>query len=466
MRIRAELWPAIVAAPIAIALLVYSQTMSFAWDEGFHVLAAQLIAVGKRPYADFVFPQTPLNAWITALAMLLFGQSWRVAHAVQALATSGAVFLATDYVYRRLPDPRWKLPAAAATALLTGLNVVVFEYGTVGQSYGMCLLLTMVAFRLAVAEAPAVLTGLGAGAAAASSLLTAPVVLVLAGWFGLHRRARSLAAFVGGAVIPFLPIAWLFTQSPGRAWFNVVGFQVLYRRVQWSDWFTHDVDVDTAWSNSTQALLLIRLAGAGMVLVRKSGWNEQLRREMYLCAAIAGAQTLYLLNIHPGFARYYLLAVPFAGILSGVGLALVGASAGQFRWWPVAAIAVVMGIGVTRYAIEDRDDFSWPDFEKIGQRINQVTAPGAPLYADEHAYFEARRIPPVGMSFNYSHKVELPPAEAAALGIVSRSQLEKQISAHAFATYETCESEEEIGRLGLPKIYSHRADIGNCAVFW
>ena len=170
MRLRAGFWPAILVAPIAAALLIYSQTAAFAWDEGFHVLAAQLIALGKRPWADFVFPQTPLNAWITGLAMLLFGQSWRVAHALQALATAGAVFLATGYVFHRLPDPRWKLPAAAVTAMLTGLNAAVFEYGSVGQSYGMCMLLAVASFRLAAsARMPAALTGICAGAAAASS---------------------------------------------------------------------------------------------------------------------------------------------------------------------------------------------------------------------------------------------------------------------------------------------------------
>src|SRR5690349_445736 len=64
---------------IAAALLVYSQTYAFAWDEGFHLLAAQLIAHGKRPYLDFLFAQTPLNAYWNAALMRLFGESWRIA---------------------------------------------------------------------------------------------------------------------------------------------------------------------------------------------------------------------------------------------------------------------------------------------------------------------------------------------------------------------------------------------------
>ena len=57
----------LIAASLAIllvtaGLLVYSQTLAFAWDEGYHLVAAFLIAHGKIPYIDFVFPQTPLNA--------------------------------------------------------------------------------------------------------------------------------------------------------------------------------------------------------------------------------------------------------------------------------------------------------------------------------------------------------------------------------------------------------------------
>ena len=63
-------------------LLLYSQTLSFAWDEGFHLLAAQLINAGKRPYLDFCFPQTPLNAYLNAGWMRVFGESWRPVHAL------------------------------------------------------------------------------------------------------------------------------------------------------------------------------------------------------------------------------------------------------------------------------------------------------------------------------------------------------------------------------------------------
>ena len=63
---------------VAAGLILYSQTYAFAWDEGFHLLAAQLIDAGKRPWLDFCFPQTPLNAYWNAGWMRVFGESWRV----------------------------------------------------------------------------------------------------------------------------------------------------------------------------------------------------------------------------------------------------------------------------------------------------------------------------------------------------------------------------------------------------
>ena len=83
MTLNDRLKPFLVAAPVAAALIIYSQIAAFTWDEGFHVLAAQLIAEGQRPWVGFVFPQTPLNAMFTALVMRVAGESWRVTHAIR-----------------------------------------------------------------------------------------------------------------------------------------------------------------------------------------------------------------------------------------------------------------------------------------------------------------------------------------------------------------------------------------------
>jgi len=55
-----------VVALLSAGSLVYSETRAMAWAEGFHLLAAQMIKAGNKPYLDFCFPQTPLNAYWNA----------------------------------------------------------------------------------------------------------------------------------------------------------------------------------------------------------------------------------------------------------------------------------------------------------------------------------------------------------------------------------------------------------------
>src|ERR1700693_2156227 len=98
-------WLLAVLALYAAALLVYAEKWAYTWDEGFHLLAAQLINAGKRPYIDFCFPQTPLNAYWNAEWMRLLGENWRVPHAFAALFTVGAVMLTARFTFLRFPVP-------------------------------------------------------------------------------------------------------------------------------------------------------------------------------------------------------------------------------------------------------------------------------------------------------------------------------------------------------------------------
>src|SRR5258708_7520519 len=213
-----------VVSVLFAGLLLYSQTMAFAWDEGFHLLAAQLILGGKKPYLDFLLSQTPLNAYWNAGWMAVFGDTWRTGHAVAAVRTAGAILLAADFLFRRFPVLGWRPAAAIAVAAAIGMNAVVVDFGTIGQAYALCLFLIVAAFRLSVEALdrsnmllPA-LAGLLAGAAASSSLLTAPVAPVLLLWMAVYNRAGNrwakVAAFCLGVAIAFVPLLLLFLQSP------------------------------------------------------------------------------------------------------------------------------------------------------------------------------------------------------------------------------------------------------------
>lgn len=465
---------------LAAGLLVYSQTAAFAWDEGFHLLAAQLIKSGRRPYLDFCFPQTPLNAYWNAAWMAVFGESWRTAHALAALATAGAILLTADFLLARFPVPTWRFACALTAALTVGLNQLVLYFGTIGQAYGLCLLLIVAAFRLSILSVDRkslilpTMAGLLAAAAASSSLLTAPVGPVLLLWIMIHNRAGArtakLAAFLAGSAIAFQPLLWLFVKSPRQVLFSVLQYNLRYRQVAWSSAIRHDLELMASWIDSSQALLLGLLAIAGLLFIAyRSQWDRARKPEFYLCAWLALALWAQIASAHPNFPQYYILVVPFLGILASVGLYSIASQMyhPDRPFLPILVYGVLLALGLAKSLYEEGDDFTWADAEEIARKVDQVTPPGALLYADESIYFLTRRRPPSGMELRDSHKLELPAPLAEQMHIVNGSELDRRIKAGNFSTVETCTfPEEKIEALGLSRLYSHKAEFDECSIFW
>ncbi len=458
------------------ALLVYSQTMGFVWDEGFHILAAQLIDHGKTPYLDFCFPQTPLNAYWNAGWMAIFGESWRVTHVAAALEVAGAVFLTADYVFARFSIGRWRFACALVAAFFVGFNATVVEFGPVSQAYAIGLLLVVAAFRVAVAAVDrkgwllAGSAGVLAGAAAACTLLTAPVAPVLLIWILIYNRDGQRwtkgGAFVVGALVPFAPVFWLFAKSPRQVFFNIVQYQALFRRVNWNGATPHDIDVLSAWLDDVQSLLLGLLAIAGVwFLARKSDWDRARRAELYLCAWLSLVLILYISTAHPTFSRYFIFATPFLTVLAVAGLYWVASRLGNPER-PLLASALVIALvalALGRSLFDDRDSETWYDYQEIARKVDQVTAPQGRLWADELVYFLTRRTPPSGMEFSYSHSIELPPAQEKLYHIISKKELLEEAKAGKFDTVQTC-NDDTID--DMVKLFPHKTDIGDCSVFW
>lgn len=474
---RAFLVLAAAALLLTAGLLVYSQTMAFVWDEGFHLVAAQLIAAGLRPYLDFCFPQTPLNAYWNAEWMRVFGEGWRVVHVVAALLVAGATFLMAEFVFSRFRVPRWRLAGALAAMFFVGLNTNVVEFGPVGQAYGMCLFLSVAAFRMTLVAArkgfmAALTAGFFAGAAAACSLLTAPVAPVLLIWLLCYNRQgyrwRKFGGFLTGALIPFIPVFRLFAEGPRLVFFNIIQYQAIYRRVNWNGATTHDIDVLSAWLVSSQSLFMGLLGIAGSAYIWKRGnWQRERRAEFLLCIWLTLALTAYIATAHPTFERYFLFAVPFLAVLATIGLYDIAARLfGPNRVsWPAGVVMLIVALALGRALFDDRDSTTWHDYQKIANKVADVTPANERLYADELVYFLLKRTPPPGMEFSYSHKLELPAAQEKLFHIVSEHELAEQVKAGEFATVETC-NDDTIDKLKLDEIFSHKADISDCTVYW
>jgi hypothetical protein len=456
--------------------LVYAETWAFTADEGYHLLAAQLIAVGRTPYIDFCFPQTPLNAYWNAGWMRMLGSGWRVPHLLAALFTIGAVVLTADYVWRRFPVGGWRVAGAITAALAVGLNGPVFVYGPL-QAYGICLFGLAAGFRLAVRAVdwdgwlPSAGVGLCAGVAAASSLLSAAAAPVLLGWMMFYNRSgsrgKTLAAFALGISLPFAPVFWLFARGPRQTWFNLFRYHVFFRRLYWPETTRHDLEILTSWIDSGQALMLGLLALGGLLyVVRRSAWPGRLKAEFYLCASLAAALSAEVGRAHPTFARYFLLTVPFLAILAVAGLfALSRAFQGDRPLWPVLVFAVLVALGWGRTLYDRREFDTWSTYQRLAAQVDRVTPPNAPVFGVEELYFLTKRTPPSGYELSYTHLVNLPPAEAALMHILNEAEVKRQVQSGMFATAYSCD-DEQIANYGLKTLYKQHADLENCTIFW
>jgi hypothetical protein len=470
------LWLGGVMSLYAAVFLVYSQTLAFTLDEGYHLLAAQLIGAGKRPYVDFCFPQTPLNAYWNAFWLRLLGNTWHVPHLIAALSTIGAVWLMADFVLRQFPVANWRVPAAIAVVLMVGLNGAVFPYGPL-QAYGICLLALAAAFRLAVHAVEcgrwhyAAGAGMAAGIAAGSSLLTAAAVPVLLLWIVYYqaaRRWRTFAAFAAGVTLPFVPVFWLFAAGPGQTWFNIVRYHAFYRRLYWPETTQHDLEVLTSWLSDGPALILGLLGLGGIFyVVRRSAWPAAVKAQYYLCAWLAVALALEVGRAHPTFSRYFLLTVPFLAVLAAAGLfALVHALQLERSRKPVAVLALLLVAGLGRTLSErNRDVDTWAPYQRLAAKIDQVTPPGAPVLTAEVLYFLTHRTPPSGYELSYTHLLQLKPEEMASFHLLDERQVKRQVQAGRFATVYSCDP-EEIENWGVSALYKQSVEMESCTLFW
>ncbi len=447
-------------AALSAGVLFYSQQATLDWDEGFHLVAAFLINAGRRPYIDFCFPQPPLHAYWNALWLRGLGGGWRGPHAVAALLTCATIALTAEFVYRR--SARRQLEACVA-ALFVGLNSIVVEFGTKAQAYGAGMFLTVAAFRLSVGSPGFIRTvfaGCVAGTAADCTLLTAPACMVLLVWTAWQRRFRHAAAFVAGTLIGLLPVLISFARAPYLTWFNLVEYHVLFRHVGWTGATENDFAVLASFVDSGEALLLGLFAIAGLVFVRKP--------EFYLAGAMAFALGAEAAIAHPTFPQYFVFVVPFLAMPASIGVCEVTARLCLRPRWTLAALIGLLAISLGNSLVSlAENNNTWDNMEALARKVEQVTPDSAPVLADPPVYFAIHQIPPEGMNFPASHRLELPMAQAARLHIVPQSQLERRVRAGEFATVETCKpDEDEMQVLQLPTLYSQSATFGDCLVYW
>lgn len=464
---RLVLWTAVLA--LEAALVVFSQTFAGYADEGLHLMAAQLISLGRRPYLDFFFQHPPLYAYLNGAWLRVFGSGWRGPHVLAALLTGGAILLVADFVHSRLHGSAWRLAAAITAALFMGLNTLVVQYGTISQPYGACLFFGAAAFRLTAAavQNPSRLlawwAGLGAGAGAASSMLAAPVAPILLAWLVRRsphgNRLKRCVHFLVGSAVPFLPVLWLAARGPRQVLFDLIQFHLSYRGLAFRPPFglaKWDLSVVAGGLLSTQSLVLVGLAV--LCVAETKSWRERERSELYLCAALVIGLALVAAGSHPVFEQYFVLATPFLAVLAAMGLYSIGS-----RLWPGSpawvTLAVVGLFSLHTYQQRRVVYPCWQQIEATARAINEV-APAGDFYSDyEAVYFAARRVPPPGLENRFAPVLRLLPALAASLHVVAQPEIDRRLAEGEFAAVLIAVADPDVESLGLKRVYSRQREV-------
>ena len=373
----------------AAVLIIWSQTYAYVGDEPFHLLAAKLINEGRTPYVDFFYQHPPLFIYVVAGLFRILGASWRAVHLLSALSVIGTIALFAGYARDLFHDETLRWRNAALMPLLIGANCYVLVFATTGLPFGFCLLClaAAVSFSRRTTSTGLFLTGLFAGAASASSFLTAPATVVLLVWLARREKMKSLW-FVAGATLAFLPLLILLALSPDKTFLDVLRYHFVDRPgLGWR----FNLGQTVWFVASLQGLTLIVPAIAAVWLrddddIRLCGWIV-----IALMVPIALAKTT--------FSFYFLVAIPFLGLLAATGLNEVAQrSKGYSRLvMPLTVSFYLVGLFDLNYVWRWQAPY-W-DHRLVATATNEVErcAPSGNFYAPEAVYFEGRRLPPRGM---------------------------------------------------------------------
>lgn len=471
-----------VAAVVLLVIIVaFSQTYAWYGDEEHELLAGQLINAGRTPYRNFFHNHPPLYIYLNALWMRLAGESWRAAHAFSAICSAAAAILLSTFWFDQMREPRWKVAAVLATAAFVGLHFNVLLYGTIGQAYGLCLLLTVAGFRLALRSvdragyAAALGTGFCAGGATASTLLAAPVGPILWLWMMTYNRTgsrvRKSLALLSGAAIPLVLLAWLAAKAPHQVWFSLVTFALYHRAPNLRSSARWNFQVMTGWLVSPQGLLLGLLAAVGLwFLFLRSNYDRRLRSPFYLCIWLAGGLAAYLAIPYPTFPQYFVLLLPYISILATLGVYAVGTRIANSvaPWRLLVAVIAVFVVGLAKSAFSRPKEYRarWPRIEAVAQELNRVTPQNAAILADEGIYFAAHRIPPKGLENSFGRK-RIPPELSRVMRVVPRLEVLQWAAAGRFEAVASCwpyDARED--PMALYRVYANHSQVNQCDLFW
>jgi hypothetical protein len=474
----------------ALAVLISQWPLQF--GDTYHVLAAQMVAAGRKPYLDFFFQQVPLYPLLCGAWLRIFGTSWQAANLFSGLLICGSAAIVARIASRMYAEVEWAAKGSIAAVLLFGLNLLVGQSGDDAQPYALCIFFSLLAWLASVNASPTAtrifLTGLAAGAAANTSLLAAPFFLMIIGCCVARAagsgRSRTFLWLVCGAGVASIPLACLAILAPSQTWFSIVEFQLFYRTAgpAQPNVAPHNLHEILVWVRSIQGAVLVLLSLAGTLFLFDRKVPVSTRRSVAYAAFIAFVWALYLALVPLTWHMYFVLVVPYVSLLAAAGLCHLCARPKLSQWsskiFARAILIYSLGVGIPLVAsVISGRPVSWASHEEVARIVNAETSPNQPVFFDDEAiYVAARRLPPRGLENSailhpdtqLGAVARLPNGEYRRAGLVPPQQNEDQLRAGNFAAVVLTKANdaERIQAVKSAALYSRTAETKNYVIFW
>ena len=443
----------------------------FDGDEGLHLVAIQLVNAGQRPFADFFYWHEPLYLYLASAWTTIAGDGWRSLHVLSSIltaATSGVVAHLAGSALATHDGGRW----SALAAVFFALNILVVKWGTIAHNYAAALFFIALAMAAALRAVEArgvgaaILSGIGAGAATAVTLLMAPLAPVMLTWIALNtsatHRGRKLTAFVIGAAVPFIPLAWLAWTAAAQTWFGLVTHHLTYR-VRPTDTPDYQWDLLSTAFTAPQVWLLGGLSLYTLV-TRGSATSPAVRNTVSLCGWILLTLAPFVTVIHPPVHAVYLVVVaPALAVLATIGtFGLVAHSRHRLtRSLVGAGVVLVFLSGLALWAYRTRPWGSeWARIERFAAEVGRVTPPGATFYTSfPFVYVAADRVPPDGLENEWASLMAIPPEMFAALRLAPAADIAARVRSGEFDSVLIWREDARFPPQDLERLYAARADL-------
>lgn len=435
---------------VAGVLYTVSQSGRSYGDEGYQLVASQLILSGKQPYVDFFYQHPPAYIQMDAAWMALFGKTWRSSHLFSALCTMACTVLLSIYVTSCFSTSPWKILLSCWAAILYSLNPLTLRLGTMSQPYSLCTLLLLISFLLLLRSKNGkrrllIAAGLCAGASASVIFLSLPAILLFLAYclYNAPRDTRIKHVFSFGVATSIVPVICIFSpvlSSPRSVFFDLIEYHLRYRRAglwnnpQFESW---NWNVLTSWMWTPMGALCAVLAIAGVLFLFQSRLPHERNKEFILCGGLVIALSLIPVFVRPTFEQYFYVLMPFVFVLVSAGLfGFLEAFKNKSTLLTLSFLSVIL-FGCIFGGIRDiwkTPADTWGEFEKVAREVNRVTPPAAAIFAPERVYFAAGRIPPSGMENYFSSELNLPAELSRELHVLSRAQLDHNVLSGGIST--------------------------------